>query len=232
MVMFVTFKCLFYISIVHIRFYCSWYVKTHFNLDVPIKLIDWLKVDYELALSVSSCDHSLKTTLLLITGTFFRSKNLKFHWILKTWQRTTLQLAPQTDINFWSSPSAKQCRKSVLGRKVFTNIKKAPWLKSSKSHRQYPNRVKGNLKRISSNSVTGFSGELSIQPKIPEISVGTSNGMDHVGLVRPEFEGAWFTLTGRHFGRSERNVPFHLTKLFSSDLLSTALFYTSYKNNN
>ena len=208
MVMFVTFKCLFYISIVHIRFYCSWYVKTHFNLDVPIKLIDWLKVDYELALSVSSCDHSLKTTLLLITGTFFRSKNLKFHWILKTWQRTTLQLAPQTEINFWSSPSAKQCRKSVLGRKVFTNIKKAPWLKSSKSHRQYPNRVKGNLKRISSNSVTGFSGELSVQPKIPEISVGTSNGIDHFGLVRPEFEGAWSSLTGLVIlvGRNEMSL--------------------------
>ena len=74
--------------------------------------------DYELALSVSSCDHPFKTTLLLITNTFFRSKDLKFHWILKTWQRTTLQLGPQTEINFWLSPSAKQCRKSVLGRKV------------------------------------------------------------------------------------------------------------------
>ena len=74
--------------------------------------------DYELALSVSSCDHPFKTTLLLITNTFFRSKDLKFHWILKTWQRTTLQLEPQTEINFWLSPSAKQCRKSVLGRKV------------------------------------------------------------------------------------------------------------------
>ena len=92
--------------------------------------------DYEQALSVSSCDHSLKTTLLLITNTFFRSKDLKFHWILKTWQRTTLQLAPQTEINFWLSPSAKQCRKSVLGGKVFTKIEDAPWLKSSKSHRQ------------------------------------------------------------------------------------------------
>ena len=56
--------------------------------------------------------------------------------------------------------------------------------------------MKGDLKRISSNSVTGFSGELSIQPKIPEISVGTSNGIDHFGLVRPEFEGACSTLTG------------------------------------
>ena len=40
--------------------------------------------DCELALSVSYCDRSLNTTLLLITDTFFRSKNLKFHLILKT----------------------------------------------------------------------------------------------------------------------------------------------------
>ena len=25
---------------------------------------------------------------------------------------------------------------------------------------------------------------------------GVANGMDHFGLVRPEFEGAWSTLTG------------------------------------
>ena len=79
------------------------------------------EADYELALSVSSCNYSLKRHLL-ITDTFFRSKNLKFHWILKTWQRTTLHLAPQTEITFWLSPSAKQCGKSVLGRKVFTKI--------------------------------------------------------------------------------------------------------------
>ena len=30
---------------------------------------------------------------------------------------------------------------------------------------------------------------LSIQPKIPEISVGKSNGTDHFGLVRPEYSG-------------------------------------------
>ena len=30
---------------------------------------------------------------------------------------------------------------------------------------------------------------LSIQPKIPEISVGTSNGMDHFNLVQLEYSG-------------------------------------------
>ena len=39
---------------------------------------------------------------------------------------------------------------------------------------------------------------LSNRPKIPEISVGTSNGTDRFGLLRPEFEGAWSTLTGRN----------------------------------
>ena len=43
------------------------------------------EVDYELTLSVSSCEHFFKTTLLLITDTFFRPKYLKLHWILKTW---------------------------------------------------------------------------------------------------------------------------------------------------
>ena len=33
------------------------------------------------------------------------------------------------------------------------------------------------------------SGAVSIQPKIPEISVGSSNGTDHFGLVRPEYSG-------------------------------------------
>ena len=66
-------------------------------------------------------------------------------------------------------------------------------------------------------------GVLSIQPQIPEISVGTSNGTDHFGLVRPEYSGpalnvVHFDRSG-HFGRSDRNVFFHLTKLFSSVLL-------------
>ena len=60
---------------------------------------------------------------------------------------------------------------------------------------------------------------LSIQPKIPVISVATSNGTDHFGLVRPEYSGpalkvVLFDRSG-HFGRSDRNVPFHLTKLLS-----------------
>ena len=60
---------------------------------------------------------------------------------------------------------------------------------------------------------------LSIQPKIPEISVGTSNGTDHFGLVRPEYSGPALKVVhfGRsgHFGRSDRNALFHLTKSLS-----------------
>ena len=64
-----------------------------------------------------------------------------------------------------------------------------------------------------------FLGALSIQPKIPEISVGTSNGTDKFGLVRPEYSGpalkaVHFDCSG-HFGRLDRNIPFHLTKLLS-----------------
>ena len=60
---------------------------------------------------------------------------------------------------------------------------------------------------------------LSTQPKIPVISVATSNGTDHFGLVRPEYSGSalkvvLFDWSG-HFGQSDRNVPFHLTKLLS-----------------
>ena len=60
---------------------------------------------------------------------------------------------------------------------------------------------------------------LSIQPKLLEISVGTSNGTDHFGLVRPEYSGpalkvVHFDRSG-FFGRSDWNVPFHLTKLLS-----------------
>ena len=75
---------------------------------------------------------------------------------------------------------------------------------------------------------------LSIQPKIPDISVGTSNGTDHFGLVRPEFSRpalrvVHFDRSG-HFSRSDRNVPFRLTKLLSPG--STALLYPAFKNNN
>ena len=43
-------------------------------------------------------------------------------------------------------------------------------------------------------------GALSIQPKIPVISVGTSNGTDHFGLVRPEYSGPALKVV--HFDRS------------------------------
>ena len=64
------------------------------------------------------------------------------------------------------------------------------------------------------------SWALSIQPKIPEISVGTPNGTDHFGLVRPEYLGpalkvVHFDRSG-HFGRSDQNVPFHLAELLST----------------
>ena len=69
---------------------------------------------------------------------------------------------------------------------------------------------------------------LSIQPKIPEISVGTSNGKDHFGLVRPEYS-VHFDRSGYFaVGRTE-------TFLFPFDKIvvpSTALLYPSYKNNN
>jgi len=60
-------------------------------------------------------------------------------------------------------------------------------------------------------------GALSIQPKIPVISVGTSNGTDHFGLVRPKYSRPALKVVhfdwSAHLGRSDRNVPFHLTKL-------------------
>ena len=67
-------------------------------------------------------------------------------------------------------------------------------------------------------SITTFkAGALSIQPKIPVTSVATSNGTDHFGLVRPEYSGSALKVVpfdrSGHFGRSDRNVPFHLTKL-------------------
>ena len=49
-----------------------------------------------------------------------------------------------------------------------------------------------------------------IQPRIPEISVGASNGTDHFGLVRPEYSGpalkvVHFDRTG-YLSRSDRNT--------------------------
>ena len=60
---------------------------------------------------------------------------------------------------------------------------------------------------------------LSIQPKIPEISVRNQIGTDRFGSVRPEYLGTplkviHFNRSG-HFGRSDRKVPFHLTELLS-----------------
>ena len=71
-------------------------------------------------------------------------------------------------------------------------------------------------------------GALSIQPKIPEILVGTSNGTDHFGLVQPEYLGpalrvVRFDQSG-HFSQSDLNVPFHLTKLLFPVPLFCILF--------
>ena len=42
---------------------------------------------------------------------------------------------------------------------------------------------------ISGSCIIHKKGSLSIQPKIPEISVGTSNGTDHLSLVCLEYSG-------------------------------------------
>ena len=64
-----------------------------------------------------------------------------------------------------------------------------------------------------------LGGALFIQPKIPVISVGTSNGTNHFGLVVSEYSGPALKVVhcdrSGHFGRSDRNVPFHLPKLLS-----------------
>ena len=56
-------------------------------------------------------------------------------------------------------------------------------------------------------------GALSMQPKIPVISVGTSNGTDLFGLVRPEYSGPALKVVhcdrSGHFGRSDRNGPYN-----------------------
>ena len=74
-------------------------------------------------------------------------------------------------------------------------------------------------------------GALSIQPKIPEISVCTSNGTDYFCLVRAEYSGpalkvVHFDRSG-NFGRSNRNVPFYLTKWLSPVPLFCILFTTT-----
>ena len=73
------------------------------------------------------------------------------------------------------------------------------------------------------------SGALCIQPKIPEISVGTSKGTDHFGLVRPEYSR--LALKEIHFDRSGHfglKCPFSFDKIV---VPSTALLYPAYKNN-
>jgi len=79
-----------------------------------------------------------------------------------------------------------------------------------------------------------FFRALSIQPKIPEISVGSSNGTDHFGLVRPEHLGPALKVVhsdrSGYFGRSNRNVPFHLPKLLSPvPLTRTSSFHWKVK---
>jgi len=74
---------------------------------------------------------------------------------------------------------------------------------------------------------------LSIQPKIPAISVATSNGTDNFGLVRPEYSGpalkvVFFERSG-HFGRSVGpKCSFPFDKIV---VPSTALLYPACKNN-
>ena len=65
---------------------------------------------------------------------------------------------------------------------------------------------------------------LSIQPKIPEISIG--NQMERTIWVRSD-RNIWDYLV-LYFGRSDRNVPFHDEIVVPS----TALLYPAYKNNN
>ena len=58
---------------------------------------------------------------------------------------------------------------------------------------------------------------LFMQPENPEISVSTSNGTNHFGLVRLEYSGPALKVVhsdqSSHFSWSDWNVPFHLTKL-------------------
>ena len=57
--------------------------------------------------------------------------------------------------------------------------------------------------------IRDLASELSIQPKIPEIMVGISNGTYHFGLVPSEYSGpglkvVLFDQSGHgHFGRSD-----------------------------
>ena len=70
------------------------------------------------------------------------------------------------------------------------------------------------------------SGALSIQPKIPEISVNTSNGKDHFDLVQPEGGALWPVWSFRSVGPKS---PFPFDKIV---VPSTVLLFPAYKNNN
>ena len=64
-------------------------------------------------------------------------------------------------------------------------------------------------------------------PKLANFRLVQQNWTDHFGLVWPEYSGpalkvVHFDRSG-HFGRSDRNVPFHLTKLLSPVLLFCTL---------
>ena len=67
--------------------------------------------------------------------------------------------------------------------------------------------------------IRDLASKPSIQAQTPEVSVGISNRTEHFGLIRSEYSGpglkvVLFDQSG-HFGRSDRNVRFRLTKLLS-----------------
>ena len=69
-------------------------------------------------------------------------------------------------------------------------------------------------------------GAASIQPKIPEISVGSSNGTDHFGLVRSEHSGPALKVI-----HSDRSVGQKCAFPFAKIVVpSAALLYPAYKN--
>ena len=65
------------------------------------------------------------------------------------------------------------------------------------------------------HTVVWIQWALSIQPKIPEILDGTSNGTDHFRNIRDQLLKVVLFDQSGYLGRSERKVPFHLTKLLS-----------------
>ena len=72
---------------------------------------------------------------------------------------------------------------------------------------------------------------LSIQPKSPEISVGSSNGTDHFGLVGPEYSGPALKVVHCDRSWSFRSVGPKCRFPFAKIVVpSTALFYPAYKN--